>query len=161
MEKKIKDPRFDRAEPDADTSDECFTTDLSDLEADQVYRRYKLLQREAKEDHRQLESKIEEFKLAIKNQKVLQKGDKKAQRPWRELEKELYVKQFNTGMYISQIEQRIAEARQLSLMKKMNPSDILVDKDGNSDPFIGDEFFNPHERLPEEIKNDKRLPAEV
>ena len=83
LEKKIKDERFDRHEPDTDTSDECFTTDFSDMEANDVYRRYKLLQRETKEDHRMLHDKYEEYKLALKNQKVMQKGDKSAQRPWR------------------------------------------------------------------------------
>ena len=97
MEKKIKDPRFDRAELDPDTSDECFTTELSDLEGDNLYRKYKFLQHEAKEDHRALEAKHEEYKKAILNQKILRKGDKNAQRPWKELEKELYVKKFKTS----------------------------------------------------------------
>ena len=94
MEKKIKDKRFDKKEADTDTSDECFTTDLSDLEADNVYRRYKLIHREAKEDHRMLEEKHSDFKKALLNQKILQRGDKAAQRPWRELEQELFHKKF-------------------------------------------------------------------
>ena len=99
--------------------------------------------------------------MALKNQRVLAKGDKKAQRPWKELEKELFVKKFKTGFYLEQIEGRMAEARYLHSVKNLHPNDVLVDKDGNTDPFIGDKFFNPHERLPEEAKNDPRLPPEV
>ena len=51
-----------------DTSDEYFSTELSDPEDNHLYRRYKLLSYEAKEDHRSLEAKEEELKAALKEQ---------------------------------------------------------------------------------------------
>ena len=68
MENKIKDERFDLPGPLPDTSDEYFTTELSDPDDNLVYRNYKLLSYETKEDHRALEKKQEELKAAMKEQ---------------------------------------------------------------------------------------------
>ena len=160
LQKKIKDERFDRHEADADTSDECFTTDFSDMEANDVYRRFKLLSKEAKDDHRMLESKYQEYKLALKNQKVLEKGDKNAQRPWRDLERELYLKKFNTSKYAEKIEGYLANMRMMSHHKKMHHTDILKDGDGEIDPIL-EGTFNPYERLSEEAKNNPNLAPEL
>ena len=66
MENKIKDKRFDLAGHLPDTSDEYYTTELSDPDDNEVYRKYKLLSYETSEDHRALEKKQEELKAAMK-----------------------------------------------------------------------------------------------
>ena len=43
----------------------------------------------------------------------------------------------------------------------MSAFDIITDKDGTVDPFIGDELFNPNERLHESFKTDPKIPAEI
>jgi hypothetical protein len=160
LERKIKDARFDRHQPDDDTSDECFSTDFSDMEANDIYKRYRIVQREAKEDHRMIEKKYEDYKLALKNQVVLEKGDKKAQRPWRELENELFIKKYNTTKFIERVVGYLAHMRMISNVDGMHHSDIVKDKDGNIDPILGANF-DPYERLSEDAKNNPNLAPEV
>ena len=130
------------------------------MEANDVYKRYKMIQREAKEDHRMIENKYEEYKLALKNQVVLEKGDKKAQRPWRELENELFVKKYNTTKFIGRVESYLANMRLMSNVNRMRHTDIIKDKEGNVDQILGDSF-DPYIRLSEEAKNNPNLAPEV
>ena len=66
MEKKIKDKRYDITGHPSDTSDDLFTTELSDEADNHIYRQYKLHHYEAKREHHELANKVEELKHAIR-----------------------------------------------------------------------------------------------
>jgi len=83
-----------------------------------------------------------------------------AQRPWRELENELFIKKYNTTKFVERVEGYLASMRMMSQVNRMNQSDIIKDKEGNFDPILGANF-DPNERMSEDAKNNPNLAPEV
>ena len=43
----------------------------------------------------------------------------------------------------------------------MDAFDIIKDEEGNVDPYIGDELYNPYESLTEEFKSNPEILPEI
>ena len=159
MEKKIKDKRYDVTSHPSDTSDDLFTTDLSDAADNHIYRQYKLHHYEAKQEHHELSNKVEELKHAIRESSS-RRGRDANTRPVKTIIAELTHKKFKQQRRIMQVEQYLAAVRMMSHISRMDRYDALVDEQGNADPYLGPNW-NPYSKAIEEAKEDPDLLPEL
>ena len=159
MEKKIKDKRYDITGHPSDTSDDLFTTELSDEADNHIYRQYKLHHYEAKREHHELANKVEELKHAIRESSNRQGRDANT-RPVKAIIDELTTKKFKQKRRIMKVEQYLSAVRMMSHISRMSRYDVLVDEEGNRDPLI-DQYWDPYTKANREAIDDPSLLPEI
>ena len=140
MEKKIKDKRYDITGYPSDTSDDLFTTELSDEGDNHIYRQYKLRNYEAKKDHHELSKKVEELEHAVRESSKGQNRDSNI-RPVKVILSELQTKKFKQTRKIAEIEQYLGALRMMSELQKMKDLDAVEDQKGNRDPMFSKDWM--------------------
>lgn len=88
MRNKRRSDRFDVGNKETNSDDELFSTEMSDMETNMVYRHYKTMKHEAKVTREDMEAKELQIKLALEQQeKGMQTGETRSE-PWmRQLDK--------------------------------------------------------------------------
>lgn len=139
---------------DSEQEDDAGTTEFSDCEMNDLYKRYRLIQKDLTEE---TETLAERDKYYVQS-KI---GHGRAKDPmrkgsWRSQLIREDTKVFEKKRIINSIETQLATVRMLRHLKKMHPLQ-LVDE---SDSFF-QETWTPFEYMRQEIMNDPELPQEV
>jgi hypothetical protein len=119
------------------TEDDIMSTELSDVEANELYRRYKLATYEVKESREALEEKEEKMIMQMQQTEKEAEGaffDEESTRQIRTVGSKIFKKR----MFESELEKKLTEIRLLHTLKKISLSDILED----GDPIL-DRSFSP------------------
>ena len=152
MKNKIKDKRYDIVGHPSDTSDDMFTTDLSDEGSNQIYRQYKLRHYEAKKDHHELSNKVKELEHAVREASKGRTRDSNT-RPIKVILGELQTKKFKQSRNVMEIEQYLGALRMMSELQKMSPIDAVEDKHGNRDVMFS-KNWTPLDQVARQAKED-------
>ena len=119
------------------TEDDIMSTELSDVEANELYRRYKLATYEVKESREALEEKEEKMIMQMQQTEKEAEGAFFDEESTRQI-KNVGSKIFKKRMFESELEKKLTEIRLLHTLKKISLSDILED----GDPIL-DRSFSP------------------
>ena len=129
--------KHDLKDEEYQTEDDIMSTELSDVEANKLYRRYKLATYEVKESREALEEKEEKMIMQMQQTEKEAEGaffDEESTRQIRTVGSKIFKKR----MFESELEKKLTEIRLLHTLKKISLSDILED----GDPIL-DRSFSP------------------
>lgn len=129
--------KHDLKDEEYQTEDDIMSTELSDVEANELYRRYKLATYEVKESREALEEKEEKMIMQMQQTEKEAEGaffDEESTRQIRNVGSKIFKKR----MFESELEKKLTEIRLLHTLKKISLSDILED----GDPIL-DRSFSP------------------
>jgi len=129
--------KHDLKDEEYQTEDDIMSTELSDVEANELYRRYKLATYEVKESREALEEKEEKMIMQMQQTEKEAEGaffDEESTRQIRTVGSKIFKKR----MFESELEKKLTEIRLLHTLKKISLSDILED----GDPIL-DRSFSP------------------
>ena len=140
--------RHDLKDDEYQTEDDIMSTELSDADANELYKRYKLATYEVKETREALEEKQEKMIMQMQQTEKEAEGamfDEESTRQIRTVSHKIFKKK----MFESELEKKIAEVRLLHSLKKLSLEDIL-----NEDDPILDRSFSPFQQMTRQVRND-------
>lgn len=140
--------RHDLKDDEYQTEDDIMSTELSDADANELYKRYKLATHEVKETREALEEKQEKMIMQMQQTEKEAEGAMFDEESTRQI-KTVSHKIFKKKMFESELEKKIAEVRLLHSLKKLSLEDIL-----NEDDPILDRSFSPFQQMTRQVRND-------
>ena len=147
MATKVKDKRYDLPGFVPDTEDEAFSTDLEvdmDPADTEIYRHYRLVNHEIKEEQKEIDASIHELR---KYMEASTRGDLKKVKDFRklsEIKNDLFDKKIVREHFAAEIENHLSTIRFNRMIEKMDPVDLVRDKNEVSDEVFGEETgFSP------------------
>ena len=147
--------RHDLKDDEYQTEDDIMSTELSDEEANELYKRYKLAMHEVTESREALEEKEEKMIMQMQQTEKEAEGAFFDEESTRQI-KTVGSKIIKKKMFESELEKKIAEVRLLHSLKNLKLSDVLDDGDE-----ILDSSFSPYRQITRQIKDDPELPQEL
>ena len=137
------------------TEDDIMSTELSEDDTNELYKRYKLAMHEVKESRELLEEKEEKMIMQMQQTEKEAEGAFFDEESTRQI-KTVGSKIIKKKIFESELEKKIAEIRLLHSMRNLKLSDILNDGDE-----MLDRSFSPYREFTRMVKDDPELPQEL